>query len=454
MATKSAQRGVIALIAVIIAISCLGNLSQTALNAMLISVSQDLGVTTAQGQWATTIYMLVLGVAVPVVPFLMRRFALKKVIVSCALLMLVGSLIDWMAPGFEILVVGRVLQAISAGITVPMLMSVIMQSFPPERRGGIMGIAGIAMGFSPNVGPTVGGLFVDLWGWRSFFAALLVLSVVLSLCSVLLSRGEDEVDPTARLDFVSLLLSTFGLGGLLLGFSNASSFGLVHVLVWGPVVLGAGFFGLFLRRQRRVAHPLIDLRIMDSWRYRAGFWSMNLLWASFMCVTLITPLFIQNVQGGSALDAGFALLVGAAVALVGNPVAGFACDRFGARPVVCVASVFLVAGAVPMVAADVDMPFWLIVVLQGVRQAGVSCLISPMNTWSMGDLPGPMTSDASSFATVVRQAAASFATAIAVFFVTSASGAAGSAALGYQLAFGLSAICALAVAAINIAKVR
>lgn len=453
-AMESTQRGVIATIAIIILVSSLGNLSQTALNAMLIAVSADFGIATALSQWATTIYMLVLGVVVPVVPFLMRRYSLKSIVVACCVLMVVGGAVDWLAPNFDVLMCGRVMQALSAGITIPMMMSVVMQSFPPERRAGVMGIAGIAMGFSPNIGPTIGGVFVDLWGWRSFFAALFALNLLLFAVALVVLKRTEAPDSSARLDAVSLVLSSVGLGGLLLGFSDASSFGPLSVQVWVPVIAGGIFFALFVWRQGRVDHPLIKLAIMDSWRYRAGFWSMNFLWASFMCITLLTPLFIQNVQGGSALDAGFALLVGALVALVGNPLAGFACDKFGARPIVCLASVLLIAGAVPMVWATADMPFWLIVLLQGIRQAGVSCLIGPMNTWSMSDLEPSHMTDGSSFGTVIRQACASFSTAFVMFFVTVVADMFGSVMLGYQAAYGLSALCAIAVAAINFAKVR
>ncbi|MDO4853993.1 MAG: MFS transporter [Coriobacteriia bacterium] len=448
------SRGVIGLIAVIILISSLGNLSQTALNAMLNSVSVDLGVEPALAQWATTIYMLTLGVTVPVVPFLMRRFSYRRIIVACAVMLVAGAFLAAVALNFEVLILGRILQAVSAGITVPMMMSVIMQSFPPERRGGVMGVAGIAMGFSPNVGPTIGGIFVDLAGWRSFFVALLLLSLVLLACCALVPQTQKPQASALKFDLLSFLLSTVGLVGLLLGFSNVSSFGVSSVYVWVPVVAGLAVFAVFLWRQTKVEHPLINLAIMQSRKYRAGFWSLNFLWASFLCITLLTPLFVQNVMGGSALDSGIVMLSGAAVALVFNPLAGFASDKFGAFPVVLCGSALLVLGSVPMVFADAGMPFWLVALLQGVRQAGVSGLISPMNTWSMSDLPHSLMTDGSSFGTVVRQAFASFSTAIVMAFITIIPAVAGSMLLGYQCAYAFSAACAVLVFAINLVRVR
>ncbi len=451
---QGASRGVIGLIAVIILISSLGNLSQTALNAMINFVSADLGIEPSLAQWATTIYMLTLGVTVPIVPFLMRRFSYRRIIVACALMLVAGALLAAAAPNFEVLMLGRILQAVSAGITVPMMMSVVMQSFPPERRGGVMGVAGIAMGFSPNVGPTIGGIFVDLAGWRSFFVALLVLSLILLACCALVPQTQKPKASALKFDLISFVLSAVGLVGLLLGFSNVSSFGVSSVYVWVPVIAGLAVFALFLWRQTKVEHPLINLAIMQSWKYRVGFWSLNFLWASFLCITLLTPLFVQNVMGGSALDSGIVMLSGAVVALVFNPLAGFASDKFGSFPVVLCGSAFLVLGSVPMVLADASMPFWLVALLQGVRQAGVSGLISPMNTWSMGDLPHSLMTDGSSFGTVVRQAFASFSTAIVMGFITIVPTVAGSLLLGYQCAYAFSAACAVLVFAINALKVR
>ncbi len=448
------SRGVIGLMAVIILVSSLGNLSQTALNAMLNAVSTDLGIPTSLAQWATTIYMLTLGVTVPVVPFLMRRFSYRQIVVACSLMMLAGALLAAVAPNFVVLILGRILQAVSAGITVPMMMSVVMQSFPPERQGTVMGLAGIAMGFSPNVGPTIGGVFVDLAGWRSFFVVLFVCSLLLLACCALVPQTQKPRAKGIKFDLLSFILSTLGLDGLLLGFSNASSFGIQSVYVWLPVLLGLIIFAAFLWRQTKVEHPLINLTIMRSWKYRTGFWSLNFLWASFLCITLLTPLFVQNVMGGSALDSGIAMLSGAVVALVFNPVAGFASDKLGTRPVVLTGGVLLVLGSVPMIFATEAMPFWLVVLLQGIRQAGVSSLISPLNTWSMSELPRQLMTDGSSFGTVIRQAFASFSTAISMFIITAIPTVAGSLVLGFQAAYAFSAVCALAVFALVLLRVK
>lgn len=452
---KGTQSRIILLVVVVILGSCLGNVSQTALNAMFSGMAADFGVDAALGQWVTTLYMLVLGITVLAVTYLMRRFPLKSVTMGALLLMLVGSIIDATALNFPMLIVGRVLQAVSAGITMPMMISIIMTSFPKDRQATIMGIAGIAMGFAPNIGPTIGGWMLELAGWRSFFVALTIcsLALIVAALALLVPQPRSRESENAHLDMLSLVLSALGFGGLLLGFSNASSYGLASLFVWVPVVAGAVFLVLFLRRQRRIEYPLINLDIFASKRYRTGFWATNFLFASFMGITLVIPLYVEGLWGGTAVQAGLALLPGTVAAFIFNPLSGYLTDRIGVRPVVLVASTCLVVGAVSMAFLDENSPFWLIVALQGVRAAGVSGLISPLTSWSMTELPKSIMTDGSSFSTAARQASASLGTALMVFAITLGS-ALGGEALGYHLAFACSALFAILMGLMALFRVR
>lgn len=441
-------------VVIIILGSAFGNLSQTAMNAMFGGIAADFSVDMALGQWVTTLYMLVIGITVPVVTFLMRRFSLRGLILFSLGIFLVGCAIDILTPSFAFLLVGRVLQAISAGILMPMMMSVIMVSFPPNKRATVMGVAGIAMGFAPNIGPTVGGYLITASGWRSLFVIMAVIMIVLIIFTCLCVKPGPHMKRTATLDVLSLILSACGFGFLLLGFSNASDTGSAAISIWIPLLVGAVALFLFVRRQKRIDDPLISMDIFDSKKYVAGFWASNFLYASFMGITLIVPLFIENVWGGSALEAGIALLPGTIAALFVNPLAGFLTDKYHARPVVVFFGGCLAFGSVAMIFMDAQTPFWLILVLQGIRACGVSGLISPLTSWSMEDLPNDLMTDASSFGTAARQAIASMGTALMVLMITIGSGILASPLLGFQLALALSGFFALLLFFTVLARVR
>lgn len=168
-----------ALFAIVVITCALGSLTQTVMNSMLTEVCDDFAIDAAQGQWVTTIYMLTMGVTVPVVTYLARRFSLKRLVYLALGFYLAGSVAGLFAPVFAVLIAARVLQAIATGITLPLVQSVAMTRFPRERTGTAMGIGGIAMGFAPNIGPLIGGALAGSWGWRSFYIILAGLLAVL-----------------------------------------------------------------------------------------------------------------------------------------------------------------------------------------------------------------------------------------------------------------------------------
>lgn len=443
-----------ALFVIVVLGTAFGSLSQTAVSAMLGGIQAEFGVGTSVGQWLTTAYMLVLGVTVPLVTFLSRRMSTKALVLLALGLFGAGSLLDCIAWDFASLMAGRVLQAVSAGITMPLVQTIAMTRFPASQHATFMGIAGIALGFAPNIGPVLGGALVDTAGWRSFFVLLIALTAVLVAASVLLVRREDRSSGDASLDVPSVLLSTFGFGGLLLAFSNAANFPPASPLVWVPLALGAVCVALFVVRQRRVESPLVSMRIFASARFRASFAVQNCLFASYLGITLIVPLYIQGLCGSTAFEAGLVFVPATVFALVFNPLAGILSDKVGVRPVVVGAGLFLAAGSVGMAFMDASTPLALVMALQTVRGIGVSSLIGPLASWGLSELPRDIMMDGSAFFATVRQVCASLGTAAMVLVITLAGATAAPAALGYQLAFGLSALLAVATLAGSLWKIR
>ena len=450
-----------ALFAIVVITCALGSLSQTATNSMLTGICAEFFIDAGEGQWLTTVYMLVMGITVPVVTFLARRMSVKRLVCLALGLFLAGSAVDLIARTFFTLVLGRVLQAVATGITLPLVQSLAMTRFPRERTGTTMGIAGIAMGFAPNIGPIIGGALVDSWGWRSFYGLLIGALVLLALACALLVREEGDGSAGAVLDVPSLALSTLGFGGLLLAASNAANMPLSSEGVWVPALSGACCVAAFLVRQNRISHPLIYLGVFRARQYRAAFVAQNCLFASFMGITLIVPLFVQGICGLSALDAGIVFVPATVIALFLNPLAGLLTDRVGARAVTVTGAVLLVVGAASMMFVDAATPLWLLTAMQAVRALGVSTLVGPLNSWGLSGLLPANTMDGSVFFATARQVCASLGTALMMLLVVSVPaslaltgmGGAEAAVWGYRAAFALSAALSLAVLIVAVWKI-
>lgn len=427
--------------AIIVFVCALGSLTQTAMNSMLGGVQASFGVDDYTGQWLTTIFMLVIGITVPFATHLARRFNIRQLMLAAFFLFIAGTMIDWASPSFIVLLVGRIPQAMAAAISMLLLQTFAMTRFPQNQTGTAMGIAGIALGFSPNIGPIIGGVLVDSYGWRSFFVILLILLVVLLVLALIFIKREDVPTHDVHLDIMSFVLSTLGFGGLLLSFTNASTYPLMSLWVLAPLGLGALCLVWFVIRQKRIENPLIDMGIFASRNYRASFFAQNCLFGSFMGITLIIPLFVMNICGGSAIDAGMVFIPPTVLAIVFNPLAGILSDRIGARPVIIGAASMLFLGAASMAFVDASTPLWLLTLMQTIRGIGISSLIGPLNSWGMRELKVRNMVDGSSFFTTVRQACASLGTALMMLLISVFGGG----AFAFDLAFAFSAFLSLCV---------
>ena len=418
----------------------LGGLTQTALNTMAADVLADLGTEIGWGQWITTAYIFSMGVAVPLASYLTKRFSVRSLLVGAFLLYLAGSLCDFAAQSFPMLLVGRVLEAVATGVLMPLLQTIAMTRFPENRHGTAMGVAGIALGFAPNVGPVIGGAIMGAAGWRFLFLVLVASSAALLALTILFVKERDVENASARLETISLLLAALGFGGLLAGFTDAANYELAHPLVWAPLVVGAVCLALFLRRQCKVPNPLVNLGIFASGKYRACFAAQCFLYGCFLGMTLIVPLFVIEGGGHSAFDAGLVLLPGAFAALVFEPLAGMASDRLGPRRVAIFGGAFLTAGAAGMAFLPMSTPLWVAAVFQTLRCVGLTTLIPTTTAWGLSDLrKRGITTDGSSFMIRSRQIVAAMATAIMVFLIT-AFATPQTPELGYHLALGFSGL--------------
>lgn len=424
----------------------LGGLAQTAMNTALPTMMGDLGFPVALGQWLVTVFSLCLGVVVPFVPSLLRRFGSRRVFLLAAGVFTIGSGIVVIAPSFALALIGRVLQGCGAGIMFPLLQTVALTQFPVDRRGTMMGFVGLAMGFAPNISPTIIGALTTAYGWRSGFGLFFILAVVVLIASsIILPKQEVDRSLADTVDGASVTCSTLGFGSLLLGFSNATDFGVASFACAIPLVVGVVFIALFVRRQLSISHPLLDLRVFAHRSFLVAAVMLCLLFCAFIGMTLVIPLGLQSVQGYSAFEAGLAMLPGTAAALIMNPVSGMLVDRVGPRAVTLLGSALLLLGTFMMLDLGAMTLDW-VMVWQTVRAFGISSLITPIVTWGTSALPHRLVPDGASTLATVNQVSAALGTAAMVLLMAGgiAGGVVTAAGVDAAVLFSLAATCGLA----------
>ncbi|GAA3524602.1 DHA2 family efflux MFS transporter permease subunit [Amycolatopsis ultiminotia] len=417
-------------------------LNETILSVALRDLTVDLGVPTTTIQWLTSGFLLTMAVVIPITGFLLERFTPRQVFVVSLTAFSVGTLLCAIAPGFGLLMAGRVVQACGTAVMLPLLMTTVMRLVPPQRRGATMGTISIVIAVAPAIGPTIGGAVLSSLGWRWMFFIVLPLSVAALLTGLLQLRVDSETRKVP-LDVLSVVLSAIGFGGVLYGLSAAGeSAGGSPVPPWLPVVVGVVSLVVFGWRQLRLQHrdrALLDLR---PFTYRSFVVALVLTALLFMCLigagAILLPLYLQTVLHTSTFVSGLVVLPGGLVlGLLGRPV-GALFDRVGARPLVLPGALAMTVALWLFTMLGEGSPLIAVIGIHVLLMAGLGLMMTPLMTESLGVLPDHLYSHGSAILSTLQQVAGALGTAVFVTVATvgSANNAAGSPdSGGLQLSF-------------------
>ena len=230
-------------------------LNQTVVAPALPSIMVDMSINAATGQWLTTGFTLVNAIMVPVTAFLIDRFPIRNLFLFSMSIFAIGSLLAAWGPNFPVLLSGRIVQAVGAGVLMPMVMSVLMLTFPIERRGFAMGLFGIVMAFGPAIGPTAAGVVIDAADWHIMFYVVTAFAAIVALVTPFTMDRVPAKHAHARLDVPSVVLSTLGFGSLLYSFSIIGNGGF-GIEFFVSLIVGLVVIVLFFRRQLSMEHPM------------------------------------------------------------------------------------------------------------------------------------------------------------------------------------------------------
>ncbi|WGP05471.1 MDR family MFS transporter [Bacillus subtilis] len=394
-------------------------LNQTLLNTALPAFMHYFDITAGAAQWVTTSFMLVNGIMIPVTAFLIEKFTTRGLFFTAMGLFIVGTLVCAIAPVYPVMLIGRVIQASAGGIIMPLMQTILFAIFPVEKRGSAMGTFGLVIAFAPAIGPSLSGWIVDHLPWQTLFYMMLPIAIIdLIVAYFLLKNVTERTFP--RLDVLSIILSTFGFGGLLFGFGTAGDAGWISAEVLIPLVIGAITLTFFITRQFKLEQPILEFRIL---RYRM--FTLNTLLG--MCVfivmvggMMVLPLYMQNMNDFSAMESGLVLLPGAAVMGLMSPVTGRVFDAVGAKWLAIAGFVLLTGTTFLFARLAPDTSFVYLAVVNTVRMFGVAMVMMPVTTAALNQLPAHLIPHGTALNNTLRQIAASVGTAALVTIMVSA----------------------------------
>ncbi|WP_035423780.1 DHA2 family efflux MFS transporter permease subunit [Bacillus sp. UNC438CL73TsuS30] len=385
--TKSSQPSLrtAPIFAVLIAGAFVAFLNQTVINVALPQIMNSFQISAATANWLSTIFMLTNGIVIPITAFLMQRYTTRQLFLFSMGIFSVGTFICAIAPAFSVILVGRVVQAIGAGILFPLITNVIFTIFPLERRGFAMGIFGVALNFAPAIGPTWAGWIIETYSWHVMFYIIAPIALIDFFIAIFLVKNVTETS-RPKLDVLGVILSTIGFGGILYGFTTGGTKGWSDPEVITLFIVGGISLILFVWRQLTVGHPILEFRIFKYKMFTLTTIINVIVTMAMFSGMILMPIYMQNIHGFSPLEAGFMLLPGGVVMGIMSPITGKLFDKYGARWLAIVGLAITILTTYALTRLHTDTSFSYVIWVYTIRMFGISLLMMPIFTAGLNDL--------------------------------------------------------------------
>ncbi|MFZ1250527.1 MAG: MDR family MFS transporter [Candidatus Microsaccharimonas sp.] len=399
-------------------------LNETVMSVAIPHLMNDLSISALAAQWLTTGFLLTMAVVIPTTGFLIQRISTRRLYVLAMGLFTLGTIIAAAAPGFEALLVGRIVQATGTAIMLPLLMTTVMRLEPHETLGRRMGNISIVIAVAPAIGPTISGLILSQLNWRFMFIFVIPIAITMLVIG---ARYMHNIGKTSRapIDIPSIILSAFGFGGVVFGLSSLgeSTDGGNPALVFAPVIIGLVALAAFIWRQiilQREDKALLDLNTFRTPTFTASVIMFMICMMGMFGAFILLPLFMQNVLGLSVLSSGLLFLPGGLVMGLLAPFVGRLYDKIGPRPLLLVGTILTAISLWGLALSLNEQSTWVTLLIgHVVFSVGLAFIFTPLFTSSLGSLPKHLYSYGSATVSTMQQVAAAAGTALFVAIMSS-----------------------------------
>lgn len=393
-----------------------GIMCSTMMNIALPTLMRHFHLSSARVQWVSNGYMLVNALMIPVSAYLIKKYSYKNLFVGFTAIFGLGTILGAIAPTFELIVVGRMVQAVGSGIMMPLVNVLAMRFASDGHQGAVMGVVGLAFNFSPIIGPSVAGLILDFFSWRYLFLLILPF-ILLTLILSWIYMPHIRTRENPQFNFLGLVTCSLSLWFLLNSFSDFGTMSFYSLSVGGALFIGLLFMIIFIGTQWHSDHPFVNLRIFRHTQFTLAIIVNCLLVSTMYGNTILLPLLVQNVMHQSAFISGLVILPGALSTGLLSPVSGKLFDKYPIRWMVTYGLIVDIFGTAMQAFIGVNSGAVFAAFWQWVRQFGIVMLLIPLQTQALGILPKKQLPDGVAMFNTTRQIAASFGMAFVVAMV-------------------------------------
>jgi len=392
------------------------------LDTTIVSVAQpdmagSLGATNSEAAWVLTSYLVANAIILPASGWLALRFGRKRFLMTCTAVFTLGSFLCGLSPTMDLLVLARILQGAAGGALLPLSQTILLESFPREKRGQAMAVFGLGIVVAPVLGPFIGGWLTDSYSWRWVFEVNIPVGI---LALILMARYIE--DPPYIRNARPVAIDGIGFGLLALWLATlqivldkgqeedwfASAW-----IGWFSVVSIAALAALIVR-ELRTPEPIVDLRVFKD----RNFWTGTaVIMAGMYSALAMLPLFLQTLLGYTAQNSGLATMPRGIGAMIAMPIVGVAMAYVDFRWLVSMGVVCVWAATMMFANVTLDVSMTSIAWPNILYGLGVGLVMVPLMTVSVGMLPKQKMGNASGIFNLMRNLGGSIGISVSTTFV-------------------------------------
>jgi EmrB/QacA subfamily drug resistance transporter len=377
-------------------------LTQTTVNVAFPAIMGAFGIGRDQAQWLSSGFFAAMTAGMLVSAWLISVFGERTVYVVCLALFLGGSAASGIAPNTETLMAGRLLQGVTAGIIQPMAMALTFKVFPPDRRGTAMGLFSMGIVFAPAMGPTLGGVVIDLFNWRYIFFLTVPTIALAMIMGVFFMPSSSRPKKLPPFDFAGFSLVCFSLFCLIfaLGSGNREGWSSNEILLlftFSVISLAA-----FIAWELYTPRPLMNLSLFRNARFTSAAILGFCVGGVFLTSTFLIPVFVQSIQGYTPLRAGLLLMPGGLFLLLLFPISGRISDSLPAHVILIGGLIAFILAFIQLSAADVNTPFWTFVYFTLYIRVGLGFTMPVINATALKALESDQINQGSGMINFIR----------------------------------------------------
>lgn len=390
--------------------SFVGILTETSLNVTFPTMMKEFKVSLDTIQWTTTGYLLMIAIIMICSSYLNDRFTARQLFIIACVGFMVGSVISAIAPNFPILLLGRLISALGAGLSTPLMFNLITEIMPRSKWGVYMGIAGLVVAMAPTLGPAFGGITTFYLNWRWIFVFVTIFALIVFVAGTpVIGKYHDQVK--SSFDYLSFITLAAAFIILTLGV-NQISYGMANPLLWILLVVTALLVWAFVKLSQKSSKKLLDLAVFKQKAFVFGALAYFLLQFNNIGISFVLPNYIQIVGKQSSLVGGLVLLPGSIIAGLLNPYFGSLYDKRGAKLPLYLGGFFMALSCLLFAIFGLNLSAMMIIIFYGIMMMGHRMSFSNTMAEALKVETGKLRADATAVCQTSQQLAGSVGTTI------------------------------------------